>query len=268
MRLTNSPRELVQTLLKDAVDDYSEQLRRLSKQPPHILITTPRALDDCWKKGRHLFTLDAVSTVVLDEADSLLKIPSNNTPLKVQKRWRKHPPVVRELLADIFKLRPKNAIQTQAHQTSPIIPDTSHHMISPTPVQIILVSATLRPAVRKFLFLETKWVSHEPGQTVQIDGTRQTDTRCDPVRHYGLFVDVSGSIRNIRDPEVEEEEMLSDPNGHLSSSEVDETEHEDGVEMVESVDDREKLDLLPTPSMSPQDCEFIFSTGYSPLTWS
>lgn len=65
------------------------------------------------------------------------------------------------------------------------------------PVQLILASATLRPAVRKFLFLETKWLSQESNGTVTIEGTHKTDRREDPVRHYGLFVDIVGNIRNI-----------------------------------------------------------------------
>jgi hypothetical protein len=71
----------------------------------------------------------------------------------------------------------------------------------------------LRPAVRKFLFLETKWLSQESGKTLTIEGTRAMDQRRDPVRHYGLFVDVSGSIRNLRDDDDEEEDhsTLSNP---------------------------------------------------------
>jgi superfamily II DNA/RNA helicase len=250
MRLTTSPRELVQTLLKDGVEHYSDQLARIAKQPPHILVTTPKALDDCWSKGKQLFTLDSVSTVVLEEADSLLRIPSNNTPPEVQKRWRKHPPVVRELLAEIFKTRPKHGVirndDAQPRHTS------SPHPRGP--VQMVLVSATLRPAVRKFLFLETKWLAQEPGQTLQIEGTKETDRRRDPVRHYGLFVDVSGSIRNLRDPDEDEDlEFTNDIALSPTAEEEDETTEQDTDELDA---ERPGKDVPLIAETAPETCQW------------
>lgn len=231
MRLTRDPNLLVQTLLKDASEDYKDQLIRIGKESPHILITTPKALEACWNQGRQQFTLDAVSTIVLEEADLLLRVPSNNTPREVQKRWRKHPPIVRELLTDIFKIRPKNGPMPKLSTNIPGI-------LPPKPVQLILASATLRPAVRKFLFLETKWLSQEPGETLTMEGTRAMDPRRDPVRHYGLFVDVSGSIRNVRDDEgPEEDELGSVPNQETDDelSEDEDTDSDEGS-LVQSLD--------------------------------
>lgn len=211
---------VLRTLLKDPEISLDDQLARIAKVPPHILVTTPNALQACWKTAKKTLTLDSVSTVVLDEADHLLRVPSNNTPLSVQRRWRKHPPVVRDMLTEIFKLRPKSNDQAlaQPSQTSP--------PPSP-PIQLVLVSATLRPAVRKFLYLETKWLSQKPGQTVTIESTKAMDPRNDPVRHYGLFVDVSGRVRNIMDPEAaydmnREEAMASDLEDVLPHSEISE----------------------------------------------
>jgi superfamily II DNA/RNA helicase len=247
MRLTTSPRELVQTLLKDGVEHYSDQLARIAKQPPHILVTTPKALDDCWSKGKQLFTLDSVSTVVLEEADSLLRIPSNNTPPEVQKRWRKHPPAVRELLAEIFKTRPKHGVIRNNDAELRHNSSSQPH----SPVQMVLVSATLRPAVRRFLFLETKWLSQEPGQTLQIDGTKETDRRQDPVRHYGLFVDVSGSIRNIRDPEDEDLEFTNDIASLPTAEGEDETTEQD----IDELDGPGK-DMPLTAETAPETCQY------------
>lgn len=239
MRLTREPNSLVQTLLKDASENYEDQLSRIGKESPHILITTPKALDACWEKGKHLFTLDSVSTIVLEEADLLLRVPSNNTPKEVQKRWRKHPPVVRELLADVFRNRPKNGPVPKPLAVGKNAPLSK-------PVQLVLASATLRPAVRKFLFLETKWLSQEPGETLTLEGTRSMDPRRDPVRHYGLFVDVSGSIRNLKDEEdhVEDEPVLVDtaPNHETD----DEVSDEESMEMDES-DIMQSLDTNITP---------------------
>jgi DEAD/DEAH box helicase len=214
MRLTRDPNLLVQTLLKDSSEDYKDQLIRIGRDSPHILITTPKALDACWSKGKYQFTLDAVSTIVLEEADILLRVPSGNTPKDVQRRWRKHPPIVRELLADVFKLRPKNgpAPKIDNHYSLKEGSNLPDPIPVPKSVQLVLASATLRPAVRKFLFLETKWLSQESGKTLTIESTRAMDQRRDPVRHYGLFVDVSGSMRNLRDDDDEEDfSTLSDP---------------------------------------------------------
>jgi superfamily II DNA/RNA helicase len=230
MRLTRDPNLLVQTLLKDSSEDYKDQLIRIGRDSPHILITTPKALDACWSKGKSQFTLDAVSTIVLEEADLLLRVPSGNTPKDVQRRWRKHPPVVRELLVDVFKLRPKNGPAPEIDSHYPLKHGTNPSDPIPVPksVQLVLASATLRPAVRKFLFLETKWLLQESGKTLTIEGTRAMDQRRDPVRHYGLFVDVSGSIRNLRDDDedhstVPDSTVVPDP-----ESDSEPSEDEDG----------------------------------------
>lgn len=98
----------------------------------------------------------------------------------------------------------------------------------PEPVQLVLASATLRAAVRKFLFLETKWLSQVPGGTLTIEGTQKTDRREDTVRHYGLFVDLTGSIRNVVDSEEDPAEIIASPS---DMSELD--EHEENVEGID-----------------------------------
>jgi superfamily II DNA/RNA helicase len=105
--LTRDLNSVVQTLLNDPEESYEEQIKRISKEVPHILVTTPKALEACWSVSQHLLTLDAVSTIVLEEADALLRIPSNNTPIALQRKWRKHPAITKELLDRIFQYRPK-----------------------------------------------------------------------------------------------------------------------------------------------------------------
>ena len=260
MRLTRDPDLLVQTLLQDSSEDYEDQLIRIGRNPPHILITTPKALGACWSKGKHQLTLDAVSTIVLEEADILLRVPSNNTPIEVQRRWRKHPPVVRKLLADVFTLRPKNGPVRkvddlyQLERGKPV----THPTLVPNSVQLVLASATLRPAVRKFLFLETKWLNQQPGETLTIEGTRAMDQRRDPVRHYGLFVDVSGSIRNVRNGEETEQDDLPLPE---SISEVD-SDGEPQADEVEGPDAGEEDVAMEDPgesiSSTGETCEYCY----------
>ncbi|PVG04792.1 P-loop containing nucleoside triphosphate hydrolase protein [Serendipita vermifera] len=245
MRLTRELDSVVQTLLKDPAEPYEDQLARLAKQSPHILIATPQALEACWNKGRPQFTLDAVSTIVLEEADSLLKIPSNNTPASVQKRWRKHPPVVRDILTDVFKLRPK-----VVPETNKLVKEKYNKKPRPlreyTPVQLILSSATLRPAIRKHLFLETKWLSQEPEGTVTIEATKDMDRRQDPVRHYGLFVDVYGNIRNIMDPEADsEEDFIPKEPDPLPEEDVESSDDEN--ERLVEAPDHTSRQVVPNP---------------------
>jgi hypothetical protein len=117
---------------------------------------------------------------------------------------------------------------------------------------MVLVSATLRPAVRKFLFLETKWLSQEPGQTLQIDGTKEMDRRRDPVRHYGLFVDVTGSIRNLRDPDEDEDlEFTNDITTSPTEGE-DETIEQD----IDEFDaERSGKDMPSVTETAPETCQ-------------
>jgi hypothetical protein len=116
-------------------------------------------------------------------------------------------------------------------------------------VQLVLASATLRAAVRKFLFLETKWLSQVPGDTLTIEGTQKTDRREDIVRHYGLFVNIAGNIRNVVDSE-------EDPTDSITSmGEFNEFDEHDGEEVSESVG--EAPSGTPT-SISSETREFKF----------
>ncbi|KAG8792707.1 hypothetical protein FRC17_008554, partial [Serendipita sp. 399] len=265
MRLSREPQKLIQTLLRDPREEIKDQLARIVRDPPHILVTTPNALRQCWKRAKSgALMLEYVSTIVLEEADSLLKIPSNNTPLAVQKKWRKHPPIVPDMLQDVFKLRPKNkGVQEDDEEdggdhgsNNSAVPrvttmargNNDNGLIKP-PVQLVLVSATLRPAVRKFLFLETQWLSTRPGQTLTIEGTRALDRRNDPVRHYGLFVDVSGRVRNIADSEEDMDEVQERAAATRDEAlEEEEAEEQEADEEVESsLEDEEPQVDSPAP---------------------
>ncbi|KAG8802524.1 hypothetical protein FRC16_009370, partial [Serendipita sp. 398] len=253
MRLSREPQTVIQTLLRDPREEFKEQLARIVKEPPHILVTTPKALHQCWKKAKSQLMLDSVSTIVLEEADSLLKIPSNNTPLNVQKKWRKHPPVIPDLLQDVFKLRPKNSGPQEEDGAISSVAKNGKRSIQTAskkpPVQLVLVSATLRPAVRKFIFLETQWLSNQPGQTLTIEGTKAQDKRNDPVRHYGLFVDVSGRIRNIED--VEDEAGDSEQSASVQEESLEEVDRDEGEESTS--EDEDEVSPTNPPTTLPEN---------------
>lgn len=200
MKLAREPEQVAQTLLRNGErTDYESQIQRIVKDPPHILVTTPKALDECWKHYKTELGTEWLQAVVLEEADSLLGIPSNDTPVEVARRMRKHPPPLRKVLDKLFRLRPKVA------PTKRVLKDK--YAVKPLadradwPLQLVLSSATLKPAIQKFLFTQSHWVDRGKDAVKTFEGSQAFDPRETTIRHCAIYVDVNGGMRNVVRPE-------------------------------------------------------------------
>jgi hypothetical protein len=206
MKLSREPEQVAQTLLRDgARTDYQSQIQRIIKDPPHILVTTPKALDECWKHNKTELGTESLQAVVLEEADSLLGIPSNDTPKEVARRMRKHPPPLRKILDKLFRLRPKvkppKKVLRDKYGVKPLAERADW------PLQLVLSSATLKPAIQKFLFTQSHWVDRGKDAVKMFEGSQAFDPRVTTIRHCAVYVDVNGGMRNVVRPEDDTEEL-------------------------------------------------------------
>uniref|UniRef100_V5F3T0 ATP-dependent RNA helicase n=2 Tax=Kalmanozyma brasiliensis (strain GHG001) TaxID=1365824 RepID=V5F3T0_KALBG len=84
-----------------------EELKRLKKTPPHILIGTPGRIKDIldMSAGSTLLGLDTLKTLVLDEADAVLQLPGRFPSHKQRWKHEVHKAPGLLVLNDIMKRR-------------------------------------------------------------------------------------------------------------------------------------------------------------------
>ena len=255
MKLTREAEQVAQTLLRDGRGtDYQSQIQRIVKDPPHILVTTPKALDECWKHYKTELGTESLQAVVLEEADSLLGIPSNDTPPKVARRMRKHPPPLRKVLDKLFRLRPKVRVPKKVLRDKYAVKPLAEQV--DWPLQLVLSSATLKPAILKFLFTQSHWVDRGKDAVKSFEGSQAFDPRATTIRHCAVYVDVNGGMRNVVRPEDDEEELEGgDPRlkGMSRAIEIELDEEVEGnEESEEGMDDEPGL----ASSVDPATREF------------
>jgi len=229
MRLAREPEQVAQTLLREGKGtDYQSQIQRIVKDPPHILVTTPKALDECWKDHKTELGTESLQAVVLEEADSLLGVPSNDSPKEVARRLRKHPPPLRKLLDKLFRLRPKVGPPKKALRDKYAVKPLADQV--DWPLQLVLSSATLKPAIQQFLFTQSHWVDRGKDAVKMFEGSQALDPRTTTIRHCAVYVDVNGGLRNVVRPEDDEEELEGGDPRLKGMSRAIEIELDEGVE--------------------------------------
>ncbi|KAG8882852.1 hypothetical protein FRB97_007676 [Tulasnella sp. 331] len=99
-----------------------------------------------------------ISSVLVDEVDSLLALPLRNASQYSEQAWLRHIPSTVQILDSIYGER----------TSKPHDPKTNRGMIQPRP-QLVLASATLGAHVRNYVFSKTQWLRPptDPGKTLK-----------------------------------------------------------------------------------------------------
>lgn len=160
------------------------QIEKLRMQAPHILIGTPQALVEILEADKGALQIPTLDTVVVDEVDYMLPVPTLGASKKEIRKWEAHPPPTLQLLNALFEDRSK----LKRKETT---------MPWRFPLQAVFSSATLRHYLRRFLFNQTIWMDRY-SEVVKIDFEKEERGKgVDAVNHYALIVDHNGAVRNL-----------------------------------------------------------------------
>ena len=158
---------LAQVLVRDSSLPLEERLAPIQNTPPRILISTPQAVQDVLAADAHALPLDHLSTVVVDEADYLIEsvpmLPDKYKMKKLQRQIKRHPGPTRVVLDHLYG----SATASSTHEAAPKGRDRRAAKGAP---QLVMMSATLRNHLRRFLLTDSGWFTKEPGMLVRITG--------------------------------------------------------------------------------------------------
>lgn len=176
----------------NAASPLDVQIKKLRMQAPHILIGTPQALVEILESDKEALQIPTLDTVVVDEVDYLLPVPTLGASKKEIRKWEAHPPPTLKLLNALFEDRSK-------------LRRKDNTMPWRFPLQAVFSSATLRHYLRRFFFNQTLWMSRY-SEVVKIDFEKEAKKGVDTVKHYALVVDKDGAVRNMSIQQKKEEE--------------------------------------------------------------
>ncbi|KAF8898856.1 P-loop containing nucleoside triphosphate hydrolase protein [Infundibulicybe gibba] len=161
---------IAQVVVRDGQDHLKNGIPKLQQVPPHILIGTPQAIIDIWRKSPEVLQLSQLSSVVIDEADYLIETVPKKDPkksfrgsfIKTTRRLMAHPGVTRELL-DIIYARRKEAYEHQRDESGLVQHRRRSGFMAGLPhsPQLIFSSATLRSHLNDYLFDESGWLNRD-----------------------------------------------------------------------------------------------------------
>lgn len=147
-----------------------KRIKQLEKNPPHILICTPQALEDVYKKNREVLKLSTLSTIVVDEVDYLVESLARKDPKKsylqayekARKKMAQHPGLTRQFLDVVYSKRKEWNERRYSSERSEREEEeeTVGREWKKTP-QLILSSATLRAHLKNYLFEESGWLNKD-----------------------------------------------------------------------------------------------------------
>lgn len=174
---------MAQVLVRNGDSHLTQGLRHIRQTPPHILIGTPQAVLDIYKKDPQALQFPRLSSVVVDEVDYLIETIPKKDPkksfhkstVKANRKLLAHPGVTRELLDIIFAKRKglneqrKDESGTAQHQRRVEMLDNPR-FVSGSP-QLILSSATLRSHLSNYLFDESGWLNKD--YLLKVKGTKK-----------------------------------------------------------------------------------------------
>ena len=175
----------------NAMSPLDVQIKKLRMQAPHILIGTPQALVEILEADKGALQIPTLDTVVVDEVDYLLPVPTLGASKKEMRKWETHPPPTLKLLNALFKDRSK-------------LRRKENTMPWRFPLQAVFSSATLRHYLRRFFFNHTLWMDRY-SHVVKIDFEKAGKSGVEAVKHYALVVDKDGAVRNMSIPQSRED---------------------------------------------------------------
>ncbi|CDO73508.1 hypothetical protein BN946_scf185013.g143 [Trametes cinnabarina] len=246
---------LAQVFLRDSAKSLQDQLDPIQRTPPHILIGTPQALLDVVELDPQALPFDRLSTIVVDEVDYLIEtvpvLADKYLMAKIERRIHRHPGPTRILLNHIYSTtsaRRKDTWQMYRAQN----PSGQAHRREPNDgkPQLVMMSATLRNHLRRFLLADSGWFTKATSKLVRITGEVsphdpkrkqfEEDAADDAVggtdiQHHVVVVSDNGNITNIED---------ALPTGSS-------TESEEPKEQESSDVNRPELHPLPASSQTP-----------------
>ncbi|KAF9244595.1 P-loop containing nucleoside triphosphate hydrolase protein [Melanogaster broomeanus] len=166
---------------------YAQVLVRPSPKPPHILIATPNAVLDVILRRPEVLQLSTLSTVVVDEVDAFLQIPSSKLPKEhqkaAQKKLDKHVPNLARVLDTLYHTD-RAKFQIFGRPLSSRSELVAHGLAPAHRPQLIMLSATLRNRLRSALYGAFGWLIRK----------RSLDRSA---IHHVLVVSKTGDIKNI-----------------------------------------------------------------------
>jgi superfamily II DNA/RNA helicase len=134
------------------------QILRLETTPPHILICTPKALLDVYRRQSSVLKLFTLSTVAVDEVDYLVEVLPRKNPKKsfkqahekAEKKVARHPGLTRQFLDNIFSKRKEwNEERHSFEETGKKTP------------QLILMSATMHVPLKNYFYEDRGWLTKD-----------------------------------------------------------------------------------------------------------
>lgn len=196
-----------------ALSSIEAQSERLRRTPPHILVGTPARIEECLAsgpQGAHLLGVYTWRTLVLDEADALLRLPGRFPSAK--QRWKHlvHPSPGLHVLDTIMRARatysggerilsaglerhaplhggderppePIRRTQYRGAEKTTELARPMERTKDDVPLQLVCTSATANAVLRHFFGARTGWL--------------RTNTR--ETRHTAQWIDMTGMSGRI-----------------------------------------------------------------------
>ncbi|KAH7928518.1 P-loop containing nucleoside triphosphate hydrolase protein [Leucogyrophana mollusca] len=184
-------------ILQSIVRPSPSGVATLLEHPPHILIGTPNALLDVLHQAPEALQLSTLSTVVVDEVDSLVQwTPGHMTEhnrAKIKRNLEKHPAPLKSLLDVIFPSHQETQIKAGRQRLLEQGLAPKHRP------QLIMLSATMRNRLRTAFFGAFGWfkrgnvlkLTRSGSKTHGAHGANRTTT------HHVLVVAKDGEVKNI-----------------------------------------------------------------------
>jgi hypothetical protein len=216
---SSSPR-----ILEAIVNPSSSGISVLREHPPHILIATPTALIDVLRKEPEVLQLSTLSTVVVDEVDSLLQtVPqkgSKHAKEKAERLNERHPPVLKTILDVLYSNTKTNSTHTLRKRLLEMKLAPVHRP------QLIMLSATMRNRLRTAFFGAYGWFRR--GQVLKLIKASSSSLAAHglnrTITHHVLVVSQDGSVKNIAGASKARASLSdsSEPTGSSMEEEEDE----------------------------------------------